>query len=73
MDASVIRPIDNPYANEGGLAVLHGNIAPSGAIVKQSAVASEMLKHKGPARVFNSEDAAEKAIFGGKIKRAMLL
>lgn len=68
-DASVIRPMDNPYAKEGGLAVLRGNIASGGAIVKQSAVAPEMLRHKGPARVFNSEDAAEKAIFGGEIKK----
>ncbi|HHU03161.1 MAG TPA: dihydroxy-acid dehydratase [Christensenellaceae bacterium] len=68
-DTSVIRPIDNPYAHEGGLVVLHGNIAPGGAIVKQSAVATEMLKHNGPARVYNSEDAAEKAIFGGEIKK----
>jgi dihydroxy-acid dehydratase len=68
-DSSVILPMDKPYAKEGGLAVLRGNLAPNGGIVKQSAVAPEMLKHKGPARVFNSEDEAEKAIFGGKIQK----
>ncbi len=72
-DPTVIRPMDNPYANVGGLAVLRGNIAPKGAIVKQSAVAPEMLKHEGPARVFDSEDTAEAAIFGGKIQKGDVL
>ena len=65
--------MDTPYANVGGLAVLRGNIAPKGAIVKQSAVAPEMLKHEGPARVFDSEDTAEAAIFGGKIQKGDVL
>ncbi|MDI9520476.1 MAG: dihydroxy-acid dehydratase [Bacillota bacterium] len=65
----VIRPISNPYDTVGGLAVLFGNLAPKGAIVKQSAVAPEMLKHEGKARVFNSEDEATEAIFGGKINK----
>jgi dihydroxy-acid dehydratase len=63
----VIRPISNPYSEQGGIAVLFGNIAPSGCVVKKSAVAPEMLKHTGPARVFDSEDDAIKAIYGGKI------
>jgi dihydroxy-acid dehydratase len=65
----VIRPLDNPYHSEGGLAVLRGNIAPDGAVVKQSAVAPEMLRHTGPARVFDSEEEAVKAIFGNTIKK----
>jgi len=63
----VIRPITNPYSEQGGIAVLFGNIAPAGCVVKKSAVAPEMLKHTGPARVFDSEDDAIKAIYGGKI------
>ncbi len=63
----IIRPVDNPYSKTGGIAVLKGNIALNGAVVKRSAVAPEMLKHSGPARVFNSEEAAISAIFGGKI------
>ncbi len=65
----VIRPLDNSYHSEGGLAVLRGNIAPDGAVVKQSAVAPEMLRHTGPARVFDSEEEAVKAIFGNTIKK----
>lgn len=65
----VIAPIDQPHHTVGGLAALFGNIAPAGSIVKQSAVAPEMLVHKGPARVFDSEDAAYEAIIGGKIKK----
>ncbi len=68
LDDEVIRPIENPYHEEGGIAILYGNLAPDGAVVKQSAVASEMLTHKGPARVFESEDEAYNAILGGKIK-----
>ena len=64
----VIRPIDNPYSVTGGLAVLSGNIAPEGGVVKQSAVVPEMLVHEGPARVFDSEDDAIEAILGGKIR-----
>ena len=63
----IIRPIDNPYTKTGGIAVLKGNLAPDGCVVKQSAVAPEMMVHQGPARVFNSEDDAIKAIYDGKI------
>ncbi len=63
----VIRPVENPYSANGGLAVLSGNIAPEGGVVKQSAVTPEMLVHEGPARVFDSEDDAIEAILGGKI------
>ena len=66
-DRVVIRPVSNPYHKEGGIAVLYGNLAPDGAVVKQSAVAEEMLVHTGPARVFNSESEAQEAILGGKI------
>lgn len=68
IDYNVIRPLDNPYHKEGGLAVLSGNIAPDGAVVKQAAVAEEMLIHEGPARVFKGEEAASEAISSGKIK-----
>ncbi|MDD8048074.1 MAG: dihydroxy-acid dehydratase [Thomasclavelia sp.] len=64
----VIHPADNPYSKTGGLAVLSGNLAPDGSVVKRSAVVPEMMEHKGPARVFDSEDDAIKAILGGKIK-----
>jgi len=67
-DSDVIRPIDDPYRDRGGLAILYGNLAPFGAVVKESAVAPEMLKHSGPAVVFDSEDDAIAAITGGKIK-----
>lgn len=63
----VIRPIDNPYSRTGGLAVLKGNIAPDGSVVKRSAVVAEMMVHEGPARVFESEEDAIAAIKGGKI------
>jgi dihydroxy-acid dehydratase len=63
----VIRPIDNPYMPEGGIAVLKGNLAPDTGIVKRSAVAPEMMKHEGPARVFDCEEDAIAAITGGKI------
>lgn len=66
-DETVIRPIDNPYSETGGIAVLRGNIAPDGCVVKKSAVAPEMLKHEGPARVFDAESDAIEAIYGGKI------
>lgn len=71
-DRNVIRDIENPYSKTGGIAVLKGNIAPSGAVVKRAAVAEEMLCHSGPARVFDSEDDAIKAIYGGKSGKAML-
>ena len=63
----VIRPLDNPYSKTGGLAVLKGNLAPDGSVVKRSAVAPEMLVHEGPARVFECEEDAIAAIKGGKI------
>jgi dihydroxy-acid dehydratase len=63
----VIRPIDNPYSTTGGIAVLKGNLAPNGAVVKRSAVVEEMMVHEGPARVFDCEDDAIAAIKGGKI------
>ena len=64
----VIRPIDNPYSETGGIAVLKGNLAPDSGVVKRSAVAPEMLKMEGPARVFDCEEDAIKAIKGGKIQ-----
>ena len=64
----VIRPLSEPYSPTGGLMVLRGNLAPRGAIVKRSAVAPEMLVHEGPARVFDSEDAAIAAIYAGAIR-----
>lgn len=64
----VVRPVEDPYSETGGIAVLKGNIAPDGCVVKKSAVAPEMLKHTGPARVFDSEDEAIKAIYGNEIK-----
>ncbi len=63
----VIRPVENPYSQTGGIAVLRGNLAPDTAVVKRSAVAPEMLKHEGPARVFDCEEDAIAAIKGGKI------
>ena len=67
-DYEVIRPVDKPYSETGGIAILWGNIAPEGGVVKRSAVAPEMLKHSGPARVFDSEDDAIAAIYAGSIK-----
>ena len=67
-DYSVIRPLDNPYSATGGIAVLKGNLALDGSIVKRSAVAPEMLQHEGPAKVFDSEDEAIAAIYAGAIK-----
>lgn len=66
-DEEVIRPFNSPYHKEGGLAILKGNLAPNGSVVKQSAVAPEMYKHSGPARVYNSEEEAIDAIMNGKI------
>ncbi|MCD8035813.1 MAG: dihydroxy-acid dehydratase [Clostridiales bacterium] len=68
LNEEIIRPIDRPYMKTGGIAVLRGNLAPEGCVVKQSAVAEEMLVHKGPARVFDSEEEAITAIYEGKIK-----
>jgi len=72
-DRDVIRTKANAYAPRGGLAVLFGNIAPDGAVVKRSAVAPEMMKHQGPARVFDSEEAATQAIMSGSIKSGEVL
>jgi len=68
LDADVIRPVKNPLSPTGGLAILSGSLAPEGAVVKKAAVAPEMLTHSGPARVFEQEEAALAAIFGGKIQ-----
>ncbi len=68
LDAEIIRPIEKPYSGNGGIAVLRGNLAPDGCVVKQSAVAPEMMVHEGPARVFDSEDDAIAAIYNKKIK-----
>ncbi len=67
LNPEVIRPVDNPYSKTGGLAVLKGNLAPDGSVVKRSAVVAEMLVHTGPARVFDCEEDAIAAIKGGKI------
>jgi dihydroxy-acid dehydratase len=67
-DPAVLRPIENPYSPTGGIAILFGNLAPSGCVVKRSAVAPEMLKHSGPSRVFDSEEASFKAVMTGQIK-----
>ena len=66
-DPEVIRPLDNPYSKTGGLAVLKGNLAPDGSVVKRSAVVEEMMVHEGPARIFDCEEDAIAAIKGGKI------
>ncbi len=66
-DNEIIRSVDDPYHNDGGIAILYGGLAPHGAVVKQSAVVPEMLEHKGPARVFNSEKDAQEAILSGAI------
>ena len=68
-DTDVIRPVDNPYHQEGGLAILFGNLAPQGCVVKQSAVCAEMLRHEGPARVFESEEEAAQAILDRQIHK----
>ncbi|MCR5304274.1 MAG: dihydroxy-acid dehydratase [Lachnospiraceae bacterium] len=68
MDPEIIRPIDNPYMENGGIAVLKGNLAPDTGVVKRSAVVPEMMVHEGPARVFDCEEDAIKAIVGGSIK-----
>ena len=67
LNPEVIRPLDNPYSQTGGLAILKGNIAPDSGVVKRSAVVPEMMKHEGPARVFDCEEDAIAAIKGGKI------
>ena len=67
LDTSVIRTVDAPYSKTGGIAVLRGNLAPDGCVVKRSAVAPEMLVHEGPAKVYESEEEAIAAIYAGKI------
>ena len=69
LDESVIRTPENPYSATGGIAVLRGNLAPDGCVVKRSAVAQEMLRHEGPAKVYNSEEEAIAAIYAGKIEK----
>ena len=68
-DPEVIRPVDSPYSPDGGLSILFGNLAPLGCVVKKSAVDESMMQHEGPARVFDSEEDAMKAILGKKIKK----
>ncbi len=68
LDYSVIRPLDNPYSESGGLAILFGNLAREGAVVKKGAVDPEMMQHEGPARVYNSEEEATTAILGKRIR-----
>ena len=67
LDSEVIRTVENPYSKTGGIAVLKGNLAPDGCVVKRSAVANEMLVHEGPAKVYESEEEAISAIYAGKI------
>ena len=69
VDGDVIRSLDNPYSSTGGLAIIRGNLAPDGAVCKAAGVLPEMLKHRGPARVFEQEEHAVKAIYGGQINR----
>ena len=73
LNYNVIKPIDAPYRDRGGLAILRGNLAPLGAVVKESAVAPEMLAHSGPAVVFNSEEEASAAIWAKKIKKGDII
>ncbi|MEE9614880.1 MAG: dihydroxy-acid dehydratase [Thermodesulfobacteriota bacterium] len=73
IDGTVLRPLDKPFHKEGGIAVLKGNLAPKGAVVKQSGVSSKMMRFKGKARVFDSEEAAMRAIMGGRIKGGEVL
>ncbi|MEW6608515.1 MAG: dihydroxy-acid dehydratase [bacterium] len=73
LNEDVIRPIDRPYSKDGGIAILFGNLAPEGAVVKQSAVAQEMLVHRGPAKVFDSEEAGMKAILNKEIEKGQVV
>ena len=68
LNPEVIRPLDNPYSKTGGLAVLKGNLAPDGSVVKRSAVVDDMMVHTGPAKVFDCEEDAIAAIYAGKIR-----
>jgi dihydroxy-acid dehydratase len=69
LDSKIIKTVAEPYSQQGGIAILHGNLAPDGAVVKQSAVKPEMMRHTGPARIFDSEEDAYEAILGNKIKK----
>jgi dihydroxy-acid dehydratase len=73
LDPEVIRPLDRPYHHQGGLAVLYGNLAPEGCVVKQSAVLEAMMRHEGPARIFDSEEAATEAIMEGRIRKGDII
>lgn len=73
LDDAVVRPLNNPWSPTGGIQVLMGNLAPAGGVVKKSAVAPEMMKHSGPARVFDGEEQAVKAILDGTIKKGEVL
>lgn len=73
LNSNVIRPVEKPYSETGGIAVLKGNLAPNGCVVKRSAVAPEMLKHQGPAKVFESEEEVIEAILGGKVNKGEVL
>ncbi|HQH12232.1 MAG TPA: dihydroxy-acid dehydratase, partial [Candidatus Sumerlaeota bacterium] len=73
LDATVIRPFDDPYMKVGGLAILWGNLAPNGSVVKKSAVAPENMERTGPARIFDSEPEAARAIYDGKIKKGDII
>ncbi|OON96770.1 MAG: dihydroxy-acid dehydratase [Candidatus Epulonipiscioides saccharophilum] len=73
LDPTVIRPVDAPYSKTGGIAVLKGNLAPDGCVVKRSAVAPEMIKHSGPAKVFNSEEEASMAISNEEIQKGDII
>ncbi len=73
LDPEVLRPLENPYMPTGGLVVLRGNLAPEGAVVKQSAVPENLLKHSGPARVFDGEEEAVEAIVGGRVKEGDII
>ena len=73
LDRRVIRPIDDPYSPTGGLAILFGNLAPEGAVVKQAAVSPQMMVHRGPARVFDSEEEATEAIMRGRFQAGEVL
>ena len=73
LDQNVIRPVKAPLQPQGGIAVLYGNLAPGGCVVKQSAVRKEMLRHEGPAHVFDSEEEATGAIMGGKIRKGEVI
>jgi dihydroxy-acid dehydratase len=72
-DSDVIHSVANAYSSKGGIAILFGNLAPEGGVVKRSAVAPEMMVHRGPARVFDGEEAATQAIMAGKIKPGEVL